>query len=292
MKATLRRLALPILAAALVGSALGAPGASSQIDPALPSLSAEQLLDIAGVDAPPPGVSLELHMDFPTENPLEIGGVAFTALTAVVHPDHSMDMQSAVSESDGSGSPTGECNDQGFMPTGRTWDAGDLPVEWRFRAHSTPAVNSIPNTRRALRKAHRIWPQGITKCTEQHNINFGYNYKGNTSRSIKYDGVNVVDFGPLGGGAIAINYTWFTGTRILETDLRLNRRDYKWTNIRGGKRYQVINVAAHELGHQVGLDDLGDPHRGLTMFGRISSGEMKKTTLGRGDLRGASRLTP
>lgn len=283
---------ISLVAVALVGSALGAPGASSQTDPLLPSLTADELLSIAHVDAPPAGVSLELHVDFPTENPLEVAGVAFTALTAVVHPDRSVDMQSAITAKGDTGAQADECTDQTFMPTGRQWSAEDLPVDWRFRRISTPAGNSPFNTTKALRRAHKIWPQGISRCDDNHRIDFAYNYTGTTNRSVKYDNTNIVEFGKLSGGALAINYTWFTGTRILETDLRLNGTDYNWTNIPGGSRYQVVNVTAHELGHQVGLDDLGDPHGGLTMFGRISRGEVKKTTLGSGDLRGASRLTP
>jgi hypothetical protein len=53
-----------------------------------------------------------------------------------------------------------------------------------------------------------------------------------------------------------------------------------------------MNVTTHELGHQVGLDDLGDPHGGLTMYGIIDKGEMSKTTLGFGDLKGAWAVSP
>lgn len=292
VKVKVRRFVLPLAAAALMASSLGTTPASSQMDPLLPSLSADQLLAMAKVDAPPAGVGLELHMDFPVENPLEVGGVEFTALTAVVNPDRSVDMQSAIAGTSSAPAQAEECTDQTFLPTGRKWSAEDLPVEWRFRKNSTPPGNSIFNTARALRRAHKIWPQGISDCKDNYDTDFAYNYLGGTSRSVKYDHTNVVEFGRLSGGALAINYTWFSGSRILETDLRLNRTEYNWTNREGGDRYQVVNVAAHELGHQVGLDDLGDPHGGLTMFGRIKRGEVKKTTLGAGDLRGASRLTP
>jgi hypothetical protein len=42
----------------------------------------------------------------------------------------------------------------------------------------------------------------------------------------------------------------------------------------------------------VGLDDLGNPHAGLTMFGQIGKGELNKVTLGRGDLKGADAIAP
>ncbi|HJR45640.1 MAG TPA: hypothetical protein VJ927_08555 [Actinomycetota bacterium] len=289
-----RRLMVPIAVFALTAAALGAPTtASSEIDPLLPSLGLDQLLDIANVEAPPAGVGLELHIDFPTENPLQIGDLEFTALTAVINPDRSVETQSAIAAGSGDNAAEAEeCTDPAFLPTGRSWSAEDMPVVWRFRRGSTPPENSIYRTQGALREAHGVWPTSKSRCSDTDRIDFSYEFAGLTRKSVKYDNVNIVEFGPLGSGALAINYTWFSGTRILETDLRLNRTDYNWTNRRGGKKYQVVNVTAHELGHQVGLDDLSDPHGGLTMFGRISRGEMKKTTLGTGDIRGASRLSP
>lgn len=288
-----RRFLVPALLAGLVASALGSTPASSELDPTLPSLDLDQLLAIAQVDPPPAGIGLEIHADFPTENPLEIGGLEFTAITAVINPDRSVDMQSAVAARGTSGDTVGECTDPTFAPTGRSWNAEDMPVVWKFRWGSTPPGNSKWLTQRALRAAHRVWPKAVTNCKDSSTINFHYSYAGRTRHGVKYDHRNIVEFGRLGSGALAINYTWFSGTRILETDLRLNRTGYQWTNKPGGQRaYQVKNVTAHELGHQVGLDDLGDPHSGLTMFGRISKGEMKKTTLGSGDLRGAARLSP
>lgn len=293
MKRSLRRIAVPLALAALVGSALGASPASSQLSSELPSLTLDQVLAIANVDAPPQGIGLEVHVDFPAENPFEIGGVAFNALTAVINPDHSVDMQSAIAaESATGGAQADECKDPTFLPTGRSWGAGDMPVRWRFRRGTTPPENSIYKTQAALRDAHGVWPTARSRCTKDDTIDFAFEFAGLTKKTVKFDGANIIEFGPLGGGALAINYTWFSGTRILETDLRLNRSDYNWTNRVGGKKYQVVNVAAHELGHQIGLDDLSDPHGGLTMFGRISRGEVKKTTLGQGDLRGANRLSP
>ncbi len=295
MKITLaRRVAAPVAAVAMIAGALGGSTASSQVSTGLPSMTLEQLLDLARVDAPPAGVGLELHMDFPTENPLTLGGVAFNAITAVINPDRSVEMQSAVAAgAAGGGSEAEECTDPAFMPTGRSWSSEDMPVVWRFRRGSTPPENSMYRTQGALRDAHEIWPASRSRCTDSDRIDFAYEFAGLTAKTVKYDHTNIVEFGPLGSGALAINYTWFSGTRILETDLRFNRTDYGWTNKPGGqKKYQVVNVAAHELGHQVGLDDLSDPHGGLTMFGRISRGEMKKTSLGSGDLRGAGRVSP
>lgn len=293
MNRHVRRLAVPLALAAMVSTSPFTSPAVSQLSPELPSLTADQLLSMANVASPPSGVSLEIHIDFPGEDPFEIGNAAFNALTAVIHPDQTVDMQSAVAaESPGGTTQAAECDDPTFLPSGKAWSANDLPVRWRFRRGTTPEGNSVLKTQAALRDAHAVWPASRSRCTEQDSVGFSYDFAGATTKTVKYDGTNIIEFGPLTGEALAINYTWFSGTRILETDLRMNRTGFEWTNRPGGRKYLISNVAVHELGHQVGLDDLEDPHGGLTMFGRIYRGEAKKLTLGTGDLRGADRLSP
>ena len=282
-----------VLVGGLLGTALLAPSASSTVLE-LPTLDATTLLDIAGVELPPEGVNLEIHADFPVENPLVIDGVGFTSLTASVTPEGGVQTHSATPAAvDDSAPEAPECTDNFFAPTGRAWQEADLPVVWRFRRGSTPDGMGVWRTQKALREAHSVWSTSKSRCTDNDNIDFDWDFGGLTKKGVKYDQVNSVEFGALGAGALAINYTWYTGTRILEVDLRFNKGDYPWTNRDGGRnKFQVVNVATHELGHQIGLDDLYDPHGALTMFGRIDRGEMNKTSLGAGDVRGASRLQP
>lgn len=263
--------------------------------PPLPDLDASELLELADVPLPPEGVTLQLHADFPTEAPLWVDGLAFTSLTADVSPDGEVTMLSATPATAGDAPVAGvdECTDPTFVPTGPRWYAADLPVEWRFRRGSVPDGVGRFRSQYALQEAHQVWSTAKTDCKSKDDVSMRFRFDGPSKRKVAYDDVNLVDFGPLGAGALAMNYTWYSGGHILEVDLRLNRHDYRWTNRHGGKnRYQVENVAAHEIGHQLGLDDLGDPHGALTMYGRMSRGEMSKTTLGRGDLKGASALSP
>jgi len=55
--------------------------------------------------------------------------------------------------------------------------------------------------------------------------------------------------------------------------------------------YDVQNIATHEAGHVVGLDDLYEgPYRELTMYGYSSKSETIKISLEQGDVAGAQYL--
>ena len=54
------------------------------------------------------------------------------------------------------------------------------------------------------------------------------------------------------------------------------------------KAYDIQNVAAHEFGHPVGLNDLYvEIYDELTMYGYSSKSETKKRSLESGDILGA-----
>lgn len=295
MAAAIARKAASLLLCGVFVASFASSAPAEQVEVPLPDLDAEELLDLAGVGLPAEGTMLQLHADFPEEAPLLVDGLGFHSLTADIGPDGTVTMRSATPAM-AAAAPSAsldECADPTFAPTGPRWRASDMPVAWRFRRASVPDGVGSFRSQYAFQAAHQVWSKARTNCKSNEEVSLRFRFDGDSRRKVRYDGVNLVDFGPLGGGALAMSYTWFEGDRILEVDLRLNRGDYRWTNRPEGKsRYQVVNVAAHEIGHQLGLDDLGDPHGGLTMFGRISRGERAKTTLGRGDLRGASNLSP
>ena len=287
------RLLKTLLAASLLSTTIVpfiGGGASSQVD-ALPSIPAADLLRMANVDAPADGVSLRLHLDFPEDAPLLASGVEIYSLTATIGPDGVSRVERAATAQEATIAPAAdECTDPAFSPSSAVWGAGDMPIQWRFRKGSTPDDISTFLSKRAMRQAHRVWPRAKTNCNDGDTVSFRFDYLGGSARSIKYDGTNLVEFGSL-DGPLATNYTWYRGDDILEVDLRLNRA-YSWSARDGKNRYNIQNVVAHELGHQIGLEDLSDPHGALTMFGRIFKGETSKLTLGRGDLKGAGFVSP
>ena len=79
-----------------------------------------------------------------------------------------------------------------------------------------------------------------------------------------------------------------------EEDIR--RRDLETGSGRNGggekdRAFDIQNIATHEFGHPVGLDDLYDEiYSELTMYGYSSKGETKKCSLEEGDVLGAQSL--
>ncbi len=129
-----------------------------------------------------------------------------------------------------------------------------------------------------------------------------FRYGGTTSvKNPKYDGTNAILWKPLNSQAIAITYVWYwpdTGL-LAEADTVYNS-NYKWSytpyrtsecGVQG--TYDVQDIGTHEFGHWVGLDDLYNSiDQDLTMYGYGSTAELKKDTLGLGDILGVNSVAP
>jgi len=114
-----------------------------------------------------------------------------------------------------------------------------------------------------------------------------FSYQGITSKQAgRYDGYNVVAWGAYRAGVIAVTYIWYSGSRILETDTRMNTY-YRWSLSGEAGKMDVQNIMVHELGHWAGLADLySDADYWLTMYGYSTYGETYKRDLGLGDIDG------
>lgn len=116
------------------------------------------------------------------------------------------------------------------------------------------------------------------------------------------DGQNTIMWRNLPTSVVALTYIWIDGNnRLTDADTVFNRL-YPWSstpyngkNDCSGKAtsFDLRNVATHEFGHWMGLGDLYNSNlRDLTMYGYASRGELKKDSLGVGDVNGVLAVWP
>lgn len=116
--------------------------------------------------------------------------------------------------------------------------------------------------------------------------------------TISPDNKNEVYFGDVGqSGAIAVTIVWgiFRGPpsqrELVEWDQVYDQVDFDWSDSGESGKMDFENIATHELGHSVGLDDLyEDRCSDQTMYGYADYGETKKRTLEAGDINGVYEL--
>jgi hypothetical protein len=112
------------------------------------------------------------------------------------------------------------------------------------------------------------------------------------------DDKNEVYFADVGHeGAIAITIVWgiFSGPpwqrELVEWDQVYDDVDFGWSATGEAGKMDFENIATHELGHSVGLDDLYDSKCSeQTMYGYASYGETNKRDLNTGDIAGIQKL--
>jgi len=104
--------------------------------------------------------------------------------------------------------------------------------------------------------------------------------------------VNAIDFGDYPDDrVIAVTSVWYTprGKQIVEFDLRFNTR-FSWGDA-NPEKMDLQNIATHELGHGIGLDDIySTTCSEVTMYGYSSYGEVQGRTLEQPDITGLQKM--
>ncbi len=113
------------------------------------------------------------------------------------------------------------------------------------------------------------------------------------------DGKSTWDAGNLESGTIAsvCAHTWPNPAGkndLREADVRFNIADYDFTkqptSSCNDRYHDVLNAGTHEAGHIFGLGHVGAGHSNLTMYSDADRCEIKKRTLGKGDVMGLRSL--
>ncbi|HUU56128.1 MAG TPA: hypothetical protein VMW93_02190, partial [bacterium] len=139
-----------------------------------------------------------------------------------------------------------------------------IPWTMRFNSLGTP---DCANEFAALAAALNTWS----------NVSYQWyrNNRGSNTSTINYgsDGINLCVWyepgysgqgsWPWAASAIAVNVFWMmdAGTfwQVVENDVSFNGYNYPWSDSGQALRMDVQNIATHEFGHNLVLNDLKDP---------------------------------
>lgn len=221
------------------------------------------------------------------------------------------------------------CASQSINAIGLTKSCGyhvsldDLPLGFLYNNTGAPANlrasgGAIPIA--ALKTSINTWNDAWPLKTDP--MCSALCYKGTTTRvaGVK-DGFNVVQFGDPsvcgGSHGLAVACSWYAATsgsgryHVSEVDIILDAGeewaqfggvDYVLGEIQGlvgqprGEEYDLQSTFTHELGHALGLEDIGDGgypgdltqagQGQQTMYGELVQGTTNKRTLDAGDIAG------
>lgn len=169
--------------------------------------------------------------------------------------------------------------------------SGGVDIQW-----STPNATYFINTAGGPSDSIPAIQAGMQAWTDVVSSEFIFYYGGTTNKKAhgRNDGTNIVTFGSLAVGTVAVNSYWYyTGSgNLIDSDIRFNK-NYPWSTTGSPGAFDVQNVGTHEHGHSLCLKDLytsADTEK--TMYGIVGYGETKKRTLHQDDIDGITYLYP
>ncbi len=167
-----------------------------------------------------------------------------------------------------------------------TWN-NSIPVSYVINPTNPQGLSSAFVTS-AIYTSVETWDASTSK--ELFNDIYTINSR---ARYGRLDGKNSIVFGSASPRTIAVTSTWYypdTG-QIVEFDTKFNTR-YTWGNAESDSRVMDLqNIATHEFGHGVGMDDIYDASCiDVTMYGYGDFGETYKRTLDPLDIEGLLSL--
>lgn len=181
--------------------------------------------------------------------------------------------------------------------TDRSWNGWHRAHLSSRRANYYTKVSSYPaggTTTDSIRGGAYAWNNTTNSCGngDQNNITLARMGDTNATIGSSADGQSTVDFGnisPCGGGSSVLACAFTRGGT--EFDIRFNSAT-SWSHSGAAGRYDVQSVAAHEMGHYMGLLHASSSSSFLTMYAYTATGQIRERDLGIGDILGMRAQYP
>lgn len=169
--------------------------------------------------------------------------------------------------------------------------------KWSFKASSTPSGLNKSSVAAVLQRAFGNVTGAHNDCGRADKINATQSYLGRTTRGPNCgatDGHNVVGFGRLAAGVLAVTCFWTNSGRIVEADMKITTRESWALSLATchGDMPMLEATITHEAGHVFGLGHVGEKRHGrLTMSPYLDGPcDNNESTLGLGDMLGLESL--
>jgi hypothetical protein len=193
------------------------------------------------------------------------------------------------------------CTDPAGTWLGARWR---VPMRWSFSPAATPGyLGPADRVEAVIRRAARNVDAGRNPCGLPENLGTDQIDEADTdaTAAVSADGGcggrdrrNVVSFGPLANGVLAVTCVWWvpgsdgTDGRIVEADIRINDADrlFEQLDDYGGcaDRWDLESALTHEFGHAFGLGHVAaSAHPWLTMSDGLGPCDSGHRGLGLGD---------
>jgi len=202
----------------------------------------------------------------------------------------------------GTGTAPNACDDNAYTLLGPKWFG---TLKWRFQASSVPADMSRYDTLKVIKHSFGNMTHARNDCGLPHTVSATSKYLGKTSAGPGVtkrgyckakDGKNVIGFGPLPNGILAVTCTWGNGGHMVETDIRINSNLFWALTVSSCHYWQELlePTMTHEIGHAFGLGHVGERKHGRLTMSTTSDGPCNnaESSLGWGDIRGLTQLYP
>ena len=233
------------------------------------------------------------------------GMVGASAAWVLLTPDTATSSRRVVAHREGTRAAAGAttsqstspsaCSDSSYALASAKWTT---QYRWYIKTSTTPSGVSSDSAVSALRAGVTNVTRGENDCGIGGDTPASAAYQGSTSSSANItssagcgtrDSRNVVDFGTLPSGYLALTCWWSSGGSIVEADIRLNKSNYGWVTSTSGcsNKFMIEAVITHEFGHAFGLNHVSESSHGkLSMSPTIMACQNSESSLGLGDVRG------